>query len=153
MAVGSLEPQFYSQFLEGLGLEPGKYVQEELEKWDVWKKEFEAIFAQKTQQEWVQIYSKFDCCVTPVVDFDDAPNYHHNKARGAFLADNSPRPAPVLGRTPATPDLTEARFGQHTEETLLELGYSREDIIQFLDKEAIAVDETLGLSSAPKSKL
>jgi len=147
MAVGSLEPQFYSAFLNGLGLKESKYNPMEFEIWPQHEKDFQDVFLTKTQEEWTAIFTPLDCCVTPVVDVDEAYKFPHNKERGTFLANKTPRPAPLLSRTPGIPDLTEPRFGQHTQEVLEELGYKQEEIKSLVSKKAILLDEDKGFVS------
>lgn len=151
MAVGSLEPQFYSAFMKGMELNESNYNPMDYDSWPAFEKEFQDIFLTKTQDEWTAIFTPLDCCVTPVVDIDKAWDFAHNKERGSFLPNKTPRPAPLLERTPGIPDLTEPRFGQHTQEVLQELGYKEEEIKSLLKKKAIVVDEDKGL--APYSKL
>lgn len=148
MAVGSLEPQFYSAFMTGMGLDESKYNPMDYESWPQFEKDFQDIFITKTQEEWTAIFTPLDCCVTPVVDVDSAWQYPHNKERGSFLPNKTPRPAPLLERTPGIPDLTEPRFGQHTQEVLEELGYSMQDIKSLVSKKAIVVDEGKGVTSS-----
>lgn len=147
MAVGSLEPQFYANLIAGLGLRMSDFPQEDMSKWDQQKLAFEKVFLTKTQAEWTEIFDKLDCCITPVLDFEKAHEFAHNKERGSFLPSKTPRPAPVLERTPGTPSLVEPRFGQHTQEILTELGYTHEQLADYAKKGAIAVDEDLGLQS------
>lgn len=82
-----------------------------------------------------------------MIQFEDAPEFEHNKARNSFIQSKMPRPAPVLERTPGTPSMVEPRFGQHTEEILLQLGYKPQQLAAWLKQGVIAVDEDLGLQS------
>lgn len=137
MSVGSLEPQFYSRFMTGLGLDERKFSQMDIDSWSQHEQEYQRIFMTKTQAEWEEIFDPLDCCVLPVVDMIDAPHYPHNKERKSFLSDRSPRPAPLLDRTPGTPSLQQAEFGEHTEQILREMGYSAEKIREMSTKGAI----------------
>ncbi|NXQ41938.1 AMACR racemase, partial [Catharus fuscescens] len=143
MAVGAIEPKFYNQLIKGLGLNldelPG---QMSLGHWPEMKKKFASIFAQKTQAEWCSIFDSTDACVTPVLSFDDAASHLHNKERGSFITNDlgeiSPRPAPVLSRTPAVPSCTREPFiGEHTEEILLEYGFTKQEIAKLCSDKAI----------------
>ncbi|KAI1301304.1 Alpha-methylacyl-CoA racemase [Halotydeus destructor] len=147
MAVGALEPQFYANFLNGLGLDIQEFRQDDMSKWDQHKKSYEQIFATKTQKEWTDIFDPLDCCVTPVVDIDEAHLHEHNKERGSFLANNHPRPAPHLERTPGNTSTEGPRCGQHTQEILTSLGYSHEQVVKLLESQAIGVDDELGLQA------
>lgn len=76
MAVGALEPQFYAQFVRGLGKDPDDFPQ--LQDMDEAKAEVAAIFKSKTQAEWTAIFKDTDACVTPVIDFEEvAENEQH----------------------------------------------------------------------------
>ncbi|CAL8278717.1 unnamed protein product [Merluccius merluccius] len=138
MAVGAIEPQFYQQLLRGLGLDTADLPpQMSFDHWPELKRVFEGCFATKTQAEWTDIFDGTDACVTPVLSFDQVSSHPHNKERGSFVTDcgedESPRPAPVLSRTPADPCLAlDPRIGQHTCEVLEEYGFKSEDIDNFV---------------------
>nr|XP_060617349.1 alpha-methylacyl-CoA racemase [Anolis sagrei ordinatus] len=143
MAVGALEPQFYKQFIIGLGLDSLKLPhQMSLSDWPEMKKTFADVFLTKTQAEWCAIFDGIDACVTPVLTTDEAAFHPHNKERGSFLENDqgeiSPRPAPVLSRTPATPSFKRDPFiGEHTKEILLEHDISEEEISELLSLKVI----------------
>ncbi|KAG7247153.1 hypothetical protein CRUP_004872, partial [Coryphaenoides rupestris] len=152
VAVGAIEPQFYQQLLLGLGLDAADLPpQMSSDDWPELKRVFEGRFASKTRAEWTDIFDGTDACVTPVLSFDQVSSHPHNRERGSFVRDaaeeESPRPAPVLSRTPADPCLAEdPRIGQHTCEVLEEYGFQTETIERLL---ATGVIE----SDAPKAKL
>ncbi|KAJ6656133.1 hypothetical protein lerEdw1_004184 [Lerista edwardsae] len=82
---------------------------------------------------------------------NDAASHPHNKDRGSFLQNDqeeiSPRPSPLLSRTPASPSSKRDPFiGEHTEEILLEYGLSNEEIAQLRSLKVIECDK-------PKAKL
>ncbi|EOA96486.1 Alpha-methylacyl-CoA racemase, partial [Anas platyrhynchos] len=143
MAVGALEPQFYEQLLKGLGLDSDKLPDQlSFSDWPEMKKMFASIFAKKTQAEWCHIFDGTDACVTPVLSFDDAASHQHNKQRSSFIKNDqeeiSPRPAPLLSRTPAVPSLKRDPFiGEHTEEILLEYGFTKNEIAQLYSDKII----------------
>ncbi|NXK82849.1 AMACR racemase, partial [Amazona guildingii] len=143
MAVGAIEPQFYEQLIKGLGLDSDKLPNQlSFSDWPKMKKKFAAIFAQKTQAEWCNIFDGTDACVTPVLSFDDVASHQHNKQRRSFIKNDqeeiSPRPAPLLSRTPAVPSCNRDPFiGEHTEEVLLEYGFTKEEIAKLYSDKAI----------------
>lgn len=109
------------------------------------------MFSKKTQAEWCEIFDYTDACVTPVLSFDDVASHPHNKERGTFLKNDreeiSPRPSPLLSRTPATPSSKRDPFiGEHTEEILLDYGFSKEEIAHLKSLEVIE-------SNKPKANL
>ncbi|NXA60577.1 AMACR racemase, partial [Mohoua ochrocephala] len=143
MAVGALEPHFYSQLIKGLGLNLDELpAQMSYSDWPEMKKKFASIFAQKTQAEWCSIFDGTDACVTPVLSFSDVALHQHNKERSSFIKNDqgeiSPRPAPVLSRTPAVPSCKRDPFtGEHTEEILLEYGFTKQEIAKLYSEKAI----------------
>jgi len=104
MAVGSIEPQFWTRLLHGLGLDPGALPgQWDRERWPELKQALAAAFAGRTRAEWTQCFATLDACVTPVLSLSEAPADPHLAARRTFAgaADGlRPAPAPRLGRTP-----------------------------------------------------
>lgn len=134
MAVGAIEPQFYKQLIQGLGLKLEELPsQMSTTHWPDMKKMFADAFAKKTKAEWCQIFDGLDACVTPVLTFEEAACHGHNKDRGTFITDEelgtSPRPAPQLSRTPAEPySKRDALIGEHSEEILKEFGFSQREI-------------------------
>ncbi|XP_072461984.1 alpha-methylacyl-CoA racemase [Notamacropus eugenii] len=141
MAVGAIEPQFYALLINGLGLNCDELPDQlSVSDWEEMKKKFADIFAKKTQAEWCTIFDGTDACVTPVVSLEKAALDEHNQERGSFITDEdhnvSPRPAPLLSRTPAIPSTKRNPLeGEHTEEILQEFGFSKEEIHQLnMDK-------------------
>ncbi|NXR35681.1 AMACR racemase, partial [Zosterops hypoxanthus] len=143
MAVGAIEPLFYKQLIKGLGLNSDELpAQMSVSDWPEMKKKFASIFAQKTQAEWCSIFDSTDACVIPVLSLDDAASHQHNKERSSFIKNDqgemSPRPAPVLSRTPAVPSRKRDPFiGEHTEEILLEYGFTKQEIAKLHSDKAI----------------
>lgn len=140
MSVGSLEQQFYSDFLNGLGLDARKYDQSSISDWDQHEHDFQQVFMTKTQSEWMAIFEPLDCCVIPVVDIDKAYEFPHNRERNSFMSNRCPRPAPLLERTPGTPNLQEPEFGQHTQQILTELGYTADQIRDLVRNKVVFTD-------------
>lgn len=141
MSVGALEPKFYQQLLEGLGLSDDT---SQFECFDEKKKMFASIFAQKTQKEWCEIFEGLDACVTPVLTLNEAPEHPHNVERKAFV-EGIPAPAPKLERTPAVSHATKKppQLGEHTETILKELMYEESDIAG-LEREGVIGIHRLG---------
>lgn len=143
MAVGAIEPQFYEQLIKGLGLDADELPSQlSFSDWPKMKKKFASIFAQKTQAEWCNIFDGTDACVTPVLSFDDVASHQHNKQRRSFIKNDqeeiSPRPAPLLSRTPAVPSCKRDPFiGEHTEEILLEYGFTKQEIAKLYSDKVI----------------
>ncbi|XP_026855188.2 alpha-methylacyl-CoA racemase isoform X1 [Electrophorus electricus] len=138
MAVGAIEPQFYDQLIHGLGLKAADLPnQMSISDWPELKRTFTQVFAKKTQAEWSDIFDGTDACVTPVLPLDEAGLHPHNLQRRSFLSNAqgevSPKPAPVLSRTPAQPSMSRDPFiGEHTHSVLEEYGFEPAKIEQLV---------------------
>lgn len=109
MAVGALEPQFYSQLLKGLGINPndGQWPKnrENKQTWPEQKDAFTKLFKTKTRSEWEKIYDGTDACVTPVLTqaeleqdgFDQRPIVTLKSSPGMAITEGD-----ADGRPPAT---------------------------------------------------
>ena len=127
MAVGPLEPQFYAEFLAGLGLDaaelPGQY---DRDGWPELRNRFTGRFAERTRDEWEEVFDGTDACVTPVLSLSEAPLHPQNVARRVFDGSRDrrlPNPTPRIdGRDPSA--LAGApEIGIDTGEILTGLGY------------------------------
>lgn len=132
MSVGALEPQFYEELLEKLGIPFDEMPQ--FENFEENRKELEKIFKQKTRAEWCEIFDGTNACVTPVLSLKDVALHTHNKKRDTFITENSdvaiPNPTPRLSRTPGTSKGNQRNPdpGEHTIEILTELNLKRQEI-------------------------
>lgn len=103
MAVGAVEPHFYSDLLTGLGVEASDALQWERDQWPRLRVQFAEIFAKRTRDDWEAVFAGTNACVTPVLSLTEAPHHPHNVERNAFQSvDGSvqPSPAPRFSRTP-----------------------------------------------------
>lgn len=141
ISVGALEPQFYKELLEELGLRQDEIPQ--YGDFDKCKELLASIFITKTQDEWCKRFDHLDACVFPVLSLDEAPTHTHNKEQETFVKDSVtqryvPKPAPNLSRTPAKSVSTTRPplRGEHTESLLYDLQYTAVDI-DILESEGI----------------
>ena len=105
IAVGALEPQFYAQFLAGLGL-TGEDLPAQMDRsgWPRLRARFTEVIASRTRDEWAETFAGTDACVTPVLSFGEAASDPHITARETVITlDGIPQaaPAPRFSRTPA----------------------------------------------------
>lgn len=111
VAVGAIEPQFYSALVEGLGLDPAiRATQMDRSTWPAMTEQLAEIFASRPRDEWADHFAGTDACVTPVLDFTEAAADEHLRARGSVIElGGVPQagPAPKFSRTvpdvPGTP--------------------------------------------------
>ena len=86
IAVCALEPSFYAQLLEGLGLDPAVLpAQWDREQWPRLQALFAARFRERTRAEWVIAFAGKEACIAPALDTVEAPQHPHNVARGTFV--------------------------------------------------------------------
>ena len=121
VAVGAIEPQFYAELIEKLGIDaPDRY---DPANWPDLRKVLAETFRQRPQAEWTELFDGSDACVAPVLPL--AGDHPHLQARGTFVDKDGVRqaaPAPRFSRTPTTLDRPPARAGQHTREALADWG-------------------------------
>ena len=138
MSVGSLEPKFFAALCEGTGhpdWADGKILKNDT---PMVKETLVKDFKTKTRDEWVEIFSKLDACVEPVLSLDEASKDEHNVARGMFpdvpLPQAPGKTVKQLGcpiKLSASPvEYKHAGYpeGWDTKEILGGLGYSDEEI-------------------------
>ena len=106
IAIGSLEPQFYSLLLERLGLldDPDFDNQMHTAAWPAMRAKLAAIFASDTRDNWCALLQGTDICFAPILSLEEAPLHPHNVARKTFIDVNGliqPAPAPRFDKTPA----------------------------------------------------
>ncbi|KAA0095352.1 CoA transferase [Mycolicibacterium sp. P1-18] len=108
VAVGAIEPQFYAQLLEGLGLAdadlPGQHDAARAEEL---RATFAEAFRRHDRDHWASVFNGTDACVTPVLSFGEVESEPHITERGTFFRDGDnlePAPAPRFSRSvPPTP--------------------------------------------------
>ena len=148
MSLGALEPQFWKAFCQAVGhpewdtpayFEPGPHQKELM-------KAITDIFMERTQAEWIEFFSRVDCCCEPVRNLDEVINDEELVARGlvvnmihehygayrqlgSVLRCANVR-ATIRGHAP--------ELGEHTEEILMqELGMSGSEISSLKDQGVI----------------
>ena len=98
MAVGALEPKFYANLVDTLGLHdlPPR---DDRSNWDAIRQAFEAAFATRSRDEWVELFRGVDACVSPVLSMTEAVASPHLVTRGTFTQRDGevvPAPAPIF---------------------------------------------------------
>lgn len=72
MSVGALEPQFFAELIQGLGLDKTwnerRY---DGDNWPEMRNQFEAAFKSKTRTEWEKIFDGTDACCAPVLEYPE----------------------------------------------------------------------------------
>jgi len=140
-ALGALEEKFYETFCRKAGrpdLIAGHNFKNETERAKL-EKELRALFKQRTREEWTQLLADEDVCGSPVLTLAEAladPQAAHRKM---FMEGPHPEGGTVpqvafpikFSDAEQIPPGAAPRLGQHTEEVLLAVGYTRNEIERF----------------------
>ncbi|MBQ0720385.1 MAG: CoA transferase [Gammaproteobacteria bacterium] len=144
MAIGAIERKFFDIAMDKLDID-GSVWGNHLDKihWPQMMAQIKAAFATKTRDQWSTIFEGCDACVSPVLNFTEAMSYPHNVARNnlpEFNGVNQPAPAPVFCGTPGAIQFPPPRFGEHSEQSLSEWGFSDAEIAELQRQDAIGSD-------------
>lgn len=104
------------------------------------------IFATKTVKEWKERLEKFELPWGPIQSINEVIVDPQARANEFFTKFDHPTHGPIelvgnpikLSKTPATIRTLAPEFSQHTEEVLLKIGYTWEDIGQLKEQKVIA---------------
>jgi crotonobetainyl-CoA:carnitine CoA-transferase CaiB-like acyl-CoA transferase len=132
MAVGALERKFWSTLCDMLGCPElkEKHIIYGAEAGPV-KQRLAKIFASRTQREWSDVFARADCCVSPILDIEQALSNEQLRAR-KMVVDGS-----GFAQFALPLKFSEFEFaierpapgeGEHTEEILREAGYRDAEI-------------------------
>jgi alpha-methylacyl-CoA racemase len=141
ISLGSLEPQFYAELIQRLGLE-GEDLPPQMDRsgWPVLRERFTALFKTKTRDEWAKVFEGSDACFAPVLTMSEATTNAHIRARNTIIdrgGVEQPAPAPRFSRT--TPEIErDAPWpGQHTDDALADWGFGADEIAKLRETSAI----------------
>lgn len=144
LSIGAVENRFWRNLCEHVGRSEWTEHQFDDAKVPEMTAFFEAYFAKKGVDEWVEDLSGQNACAAKVQNISEVLEDPHVLARGMVheFPDDSGKQPPVLGipiklsDTPGRIDSQPPRFGQHTTEILKEMGY-QDDAIQALQEKGV----------------
>jgi alpha-methylacyl-CoA racemase len=129
LAVAPIEPQFYTTFLEKLGLTDSVWRSAgypaldagAVGAWAALRERLTVIFKSRPRDHWCDLFAGSDVCVTPVLTLQEAIEHPHNRARQAVIdvdgvAQNAP--APRFSRTSPDAPRSPHRAGADTDSVL-----------------------------------
>jgi alpha-methylacyl-CoA racemase len=136
VAVGAVEERFFLTVLDVLGLAADHRLDgshKDRSRWPLLRTTLTQAFATRTRDEWTAAFDGLDCCVTPVLDLDEAAAHPHALARSSYApiagtGHLQPSVAPRFSRSETPVPGAPASPGQHTREVLSEVGYAEEEI-------------------------
>jgi alpha-methylacyl-CoA racemase len=106
ITVGALEPAFYAELLQRLGLDDVDPAQQyDTAAWPALKARLAALFASRPRAHWVALLEGTDACFAPVLALDEAAAHpqlaaravYRRDAQGAWQAAPAPRFLPLAG--------------------------------------------------------
>jgi alpha-methylacyl-CoA racemase len=129
ITIGAIEPQFYAQLLQALGLadDPDFASQLDVNAWPTGKDRLRQVFLTRPRDEWCALLEHTDVCFAPVLRMSEAARHPHNVARGTFVefqGATQPAPAPRFSRTPGAIAGPPSAPGGDTRDILLDWGFS-----------------------------
>jgi alpha-methylacyl-CoA racemase len=140
VAIGALEPQFFAQLLDKLGLDWQRYkrvgfpvVDPATKEWAELRSAIATAVASRTRDEWCRIMEGTDACFAPVLTMEEAARHPHNVARETFVTVNGVEqnaPAPRFSRTPSRVPEAPRRAGEDTDAVLTDAGFTEGQIAE-----------------------
>jgi alpha-methylacyl-CoA racemase len=132
VAIGAIEPKFYAELLERLGL-AGELLpaQHDRAGWPELRQRFAQVFRTKTRDEWCRAFEGSDACFAPVLTFAEAQRHPQALARDAHLevgGVTQPAPAPRFSRTPGAVRGAPPDRGAGGREALVDWGFDVAEI-------------------------
>ncbi|MGH8959066.1 MAG: CoA transferase, partial [Acidimicrobiia bacterium] len=132
VAVGALEPQFFSELLRGLGLDeallPAQY---DRSGWPLLAKAIGDVLATKTMDHWEDEFATTDACLSPVRTWSEAASDSHLHSREVMIEVEGvaqASPAPRFSHTPLERPRPPVKPGSDTRAVLAELGYDEASV-------------------------
>ena len=130
LSVAPIEGHFYARFLQVIGLGDAELpAQYDRDRWPELREHIAEVLLTRTRDEWAADFEATDCCVAPVLTFDEARVYGHHRDRGTFVGETEMTPIPRLSRTPG--ELTgrsPAWAGADTDEVLRAAGWTDDEL-------------------------
>lgn len=130
MSVGAIEPKFYAELLDKLGLPEDPATQHDRAGWPALRERIAGAFARRTLAEWTAVFEGSDACVAPVLSLAEAKDDPHLAARGTVVEREGrlqPAPAPRFSRTVNPLGTPPPSPGQDTRQVLTGWGISDVD--------------------------
>ncbi len=146
LSLGALEPVFWQNFCRFAGKGEWAEKQFNLEEQAALIEEVNEFFRQKSRDEWVKLILNEDFCCEPVLDISEASEHPHLEKRNFFIEVS--RPDGTSAKQVGYPlkfssdfgrlNLPPPKLGEHTKEVLNEVGFSLQDIEDFIQRGIIA---------------
>lgn len=141
MSVAPLEPKFFKTFCDALNL-PELFESGPFSINDNIKEKVRSIFKTKTLKEWTEFFEPLDCCVEPVLNYEEAFFNVQSKAREVIVEVSDGTTSYKQFANPIKFSVSNNRYdhvgyevGRDTEDVLEKLGYTEIEIKQLSEKD------------------
>jgi alpha-methylacyl-CoA racemase len=132
VSVGAIEPAFRAVLLEKLQLANDPVFANDDAALEAGRRDKVAdAFAQKTRDQWAELFAATDGCVAPVLSMDEAEAHPHARARNAFPeieGVSQPAPGPRFSETPGEIRIAPEPASRSDPEALEAWGFSPDAI-------------------------
>jgi alpha-methylacyl-CoA racemase len=145
-AVGAIEPKFYANFLNALGVDDVE-LSEQLDpaQWTELRGRIAAAFATKPRAHWTSVFADVDGCGAPVLELDELADDPHLRARSTIVTEPdgsvTANPAPRLSRSPGRRGPAPRSSGADTRDVLHEAGFGDEEVDSLIAEGTVAGSE------------
>lgn len=141
VAIGPLEPQFWTLFLKLVGLaQDPEFVRRDPALWAPLRDRLARHFITRTRDEWCAMVEGTDACLTPVLTMEEAVQHPHNVARCAFVEVDGamvPAPVPRFGSSDNAPPPAMVDDAAAVDVVLARAGFSGEEIADLREREVL----------------
>jgi alpha-methylacyl-CoA racemase len=141
VAVGAVEPVFFRALVEALGVDVNPDDQLNRSRWPDIHAKLAAAIRTRTRDEWAEVFTTVDACVSPVLTLAEAASDPQITSRGSLLVRDGvtqPAPAPRFTATPTNAGVPPRPAGSDTVSALLDWGIGQADVDRLLAERVIA---------------
>lgn len=138
MSLGALEPHFWANFCAAIGRPEWIPLQFDREAREELTQAVQALFLQRTREEWTAFFAAHDACCEPVLTLPEALEHPHFRSRGGTAV--VPREGERYEEQPGFPLQFDGvggvirhpapRLGEHTALVLQEAGYTLMEVAE-----------------------
>lgn len=142
LSIGTIEPKFWQKMCRLIDMPELESRQFDFANSAEIKEKLAAAFAGKTQAEWLELIGKDEFCVTPIRTLQEALDSSLTTEQSQMLVTKKEdfgnytyvKSAAKLSDTPGTIRKRAPYLGEHTQEVLESVGYTKEEIAAMHEK-------------------
>jgi crotonobetainyl-CoA:carnitine CoA-transferase CaiB-like acyl-CoA transferase len=143
LSVGAIEPWFWANLCKLIGCE--QFIEnmqpEDYDEANAQIETVQAIFMTRDRDDWIDMLTHEDTCVTPVLGLDEVMANEHHRTRGSIISGEDVGEGATdqvgmlfkMSKTPGRIRFMAPDTGENTSEILQELGYPEADIAELTE--------------------